>query len=92
MRKEGLAAYEELKKRPELAYENRSDGEPEIPEDLMSRLAKNRIALENFLNFSKSYRRMYLDWLSTAKKPKTRAKRIDRIFGMAEANLKPGIL
>jgi uncharacterized protein YdeI (YjbR/CyaY-like superfamily) len=91
MKEEGLKAYEELLRKPHLAYDNRADGPPEIPPDLMQGLESSRKALGNFMNFSPSSRKIYIEWLNSAKRPETREKRIARIIDYSERNIKPGI-
>ena len=49
-------------------------------------------ANNNFLKFSASSRRMYIDWLNSAKKTETRSRRIEKIIGLAERNIKPGMM
>jgi uncharacterized protein YdeI (YjbR/CyaY-like superfamily) len=88
----GLKAFKQALDKPELVYDDRRDGIPEVPEDLMTELAKNNIALQNFINFSLSTRRMYIGWLNSARRPETRSNRIEKIVGWAEKNQKPGMM
>ena len=60
----------------------------EIPDDLLLAFKKNTGAYTNYLNFSPSYRKSYLYWLSQAKLAKTRATRIQTIVSLCEQNLK----
>jgi uncharacterized protein YdeI (YjbR/CyaY-like superfamily) len=60
----------------------------EIPEDLQMEFNKNKIALENYSNFSKSYRKSYLYWLNQAKRIATRESRINEIISLCEKNIK----
>ncbi|TAL60920.1 MAG: hypothetical protein EPN88_15280 [Bacteroidetes bacterium] len=92
MRPEGLKAYKKALEKPELTYDNRSDGDPGIPDDLMNSFAKNSLAYNNFMKFSASSRRLYIDWLNSAKKAETRPKRIQKIIGFAEKNIRPGMM
>jgi uncharacterized protein YdeI (YjbR/CyaY-like superfamily) len=92
MQKAGLDAYNMVQEKPELIYSDRRDGSPELPEDLNKELNKNKTAFSNFMNFSLSARRIYIEWLNSAKKPETRLRRIDKIIGLAEENIKPGII
>lgn len=48
----------------------------ETPADLQEALAGNAAARETFERFPPSCRRDYVDWLSEAKRPETRAKRL----------------
>lgn len=60
----------------------------EIPEDLKIEFDKNTKALNNFTNFSKSYKKSYLYWLNQAKRPETRQHRITEIISLCEKNIK----
>lgn len=60
----------------------------EIPADLQKAFAVNKQALENFNNFSKTYRKSYLYWLNHAKREETRQKRIEEIVSLCEQNIK----
>jgi uncharacterized protein YdeI (YjbR/CyaY-like superfamily) len=91
MQPPGLLAFREVLDKPELVYDNRTDGNPAMPDDLQSALQANVKALENFTCFSESVRRIYIDWLNTAKRPETRERRIVKIVGLAEKNIRPGI-
>jgi len=87
----GLKAFEESVKNPALVYDDRRDGIPEIPDDLMKALKKNKKALKNFDAFSQSSRRMFIEWLNSAKKAETRPRRIAKIVELSEKNIKPGM-
>ncbi len=60
----------------------------EIPADLKIEFDKNKIAFENYLKFSRSYRKNYLYWLNQAKRPETRNFRIEQIISLCEQNIK----
>jgi uncharacterized protein YdeI (YjbR/CyaY-like superfamily) len=60
----------------------------EIPKDLELAFDNNKIAFENYQNFSRSYRKSYLYWLSQAKREETRATRIIEIIRLCEENIK----
>ncbi len=92
MQPAGLEAFKEALDKPELVYDDRGDGIPENPGDLMTELSKNNKALQNFNKFSPSTRRLYLGWLNSAKRQETRLKRIQKIVGWAEKNEKPGMM
>ncbi len=91
MKPAGLQAFKESVEKPHLVYDNRKDGIPVIPDDLKFELKKNRTAFKNFNNFTQSSRRMYIDWLNSAKKPETRIRRISKIIDLSEKNIKPGM-
>ncbi|MGC4039889.1 MAG: YdeI/OmpD-associated family protein [Flavobacterium sp.] len=60
----------------------------QIPKDLEAAFAQNKTALDNYNNFSKSYRKSYLYWLNQAKREETRANRITEIISLCEHNIK----
>lgn len=60
----------------------------EMPADLDVAFSKNKIAFDNFNNFSKSYRKSYLYWLNQAKREETRKTRITEIVRLCEQNIK----
>jgi uncharacterized protein YdeI (YjbR/CyaY-like superfamily) len=59
-----------------------------IPDDLQAKLNKNKTALNNFLFFPPSSKRIILEWILNAKKPETRQQRIDQTVNLAEKNIK----
>lgn len=59
-----------------------------IPDDLKAAFDKNPKAFENFQNFSKSYRKGYLSWVYSAKRPETKKKRISEVIKLCHANMK----
>ncbi|MFI5317310.1 MAG: YdeI family protein [Myxococcota bacterium] len=70
----GLAAFKvppRPNRRPQIA-----DTHLVEPPDLTSALRKDKQARENFAEFAPSYRRAYLYWITTARRPDTRARRI----------------
>lgn len=57
----------------------------ETPEDLASALQENEAALATFEAFSPSCRREYVEWITEAKRPETRSKRVSQaVEWMAE--------
>ena len=59
-----------------------------MPEDLLLAFSQNKLALENYNNFSPSYRKSYLYWLNQAKREETRKTRIAEIISLCEQNIK----
>ena len=59
-----------------------------IPDDLLLAINKNQIALNNYTNFSPSYRKSYLYWLNQTKRRETRKIRIEQIIKLCEQNIK----
>jgi uncharacterized protein YdeI (YjbR/CyaY-like superfamily) len=48
-----------------------------MPGDLKSALAKNKKAIATYDSFSPSHKREYLQWITEAKSPETRARRLE---------------
>jgi uncharacterized protein YdeI (YjbR/CyaY-like superfamily) len=59
-----------------------------IPKDLTLAFEQNKIAYENYQNFSPSYRKSYLYWLNQAKREETRNSRITTIIDLCNQNKK----
>lgn len=92
MKPEGLKAYQLVLESPELIYDNRADGDPEIPDDLLKAFKDCEKAYANFMKFSQSSRRIYIEWLNYAKRSETRLRRIEKIVILSEKNKRPGII
>jgi len=83
----GLEAYE--KRTGEVSLlEQFNAGPVEVPKDLEAALRKNKRAWENFGRFGQSHRKRYLIWISGAKKPGTRRKRIAEAVILISRNVK----
>ncbi len=54
----------------------RPKGEPEVPADLVVELKKNGAAKATFEGLSPGHRREYVEWITEAKRPETRARRL----------------
>jgi uncharacterized protein YdeI (YjbR/CyaY-like superfamily) len=61
-------SYERPKKAPKPA--------PEVPAELSVALKKNKAAAKVFAGFSASCQREYVDWITEAKRPETKEKRV----------------
>jgi uncharacterized protein YdeI (YjbR/CyaY-like superfamily) len=60
----------------------------EIPPDLEAALLAYGAARQNFEAFPRSAKRGILEWISSAKRPETRAKRIEETAQLAAQNLR----
>ena len=60
----------------------------EIPSDLEKAFSKNKTARGYFAAFPRSVKRAILEWISSAKKPETRAQRIEETVTKAEQNIR----
>jgi uncharacterized protein YdeI (YjbR/CyaY-like superfamily) len=92
MKPAGQKAYQKALDIPHLIYDNRADGNPVIPDDLMTAFNKNAKGFKNFMNFSQSSRRIYIEWLNSSKRSETRLRRVEKIIKLAEKNIRPGLI
>jgi uncharacterized protein YdeI (YjbR/CyaY-like superfamily) len=60
----------------------------EIPADLAQALVTYEAAKQHFEAFPRSVKRGILEWIASAKKPETRAKRIEETARLASQNLR----
>lgn len=60
----------------------------EIPIDLAQALSSYPSAQQNFEAFPRSAKRGILEWIATAKKPETRAKRVEETAKLASENIR----
>ncbi len=60
----------------------------EPPHDLIEALAKMPPASEYFAAFPKSVKRAILEWITQAKRPETRQKRVDETARLAQQNVR----
>ena len=87
MTKWGLEAFK-MRTSEKSLLEKFSDKEVEIPNDLAQALRANAKAWTNFQEFSPSYRKRYLIWISGAKQSKTRQRRILETVELISKNVK----
>jgi uncharacterized protein YdeI (YjbR/CyaY-like superfamily) len=59
----------------------KSKGEAEVPEDLQAALKRNKKARTVFEGFPPGARREYVEWITEAKRPETRTKRLTTTLG-----------
>ncbi len=93
MTKAGLAKFDETKKI--IQKEKKAKAAKKrlvIPPDLKKALLINRKAWENFNDFAPSYKRLYVGWITDAKKQETREKRIRQTVERSVQNKKPGMM
>lgn len=90
MTESGLASIEKAKENGAWDKAYTSLEKDDMPADLQAALAENDTALENFRNFANSYRNMYIGWVTGAKTPATRKKRIAEVVQRSAMNKKAG--
>ena len=81
----GLAAIERARANGSWSLLESSD-RLEVPDDLAAALEAHPPADASFAAFPPSARKMMLGWLATARRPETRARRIERIAEAAARN------
>jgi uncharacterized protein YdeI (YjbR/CyaY-like superfamily) len=86
----GLAAFE-----PDNTYDpgalSERTGAIRLPRDIERALRRNRRAWRNFTALAPSYRRTYVLWLTNAKRPETKRKRLAEALERLERNEKLGM-
>jgi uncharacterized protein YdeI (YjbR/CyaY-like superfamily) len=87
MTKAGLEAVELAKKTGTWTAMEKIQN-AEIPEDLQRLFDQNKKAFENFQAFPTSSKQIILYWISSAKRPETRQKRIQDTVALAEKNIR----
>ena len=87
MTKWGLQAYTRRNKEISLLERFNIEG-VKIPKDLRDALKANRKAWNNFQKFTAIYRKKYMIWISGAKRPETRQKRIAEAVDLISQNVK----
>lgn len=90
MMKPGLEAFQVYLDNPSLLAVRNMEI-PDIPEELLKMLKKNKAAFSNFQKFPVSTRRLYLQWLNSAKREETFTRRIIKIVELSEKNIKTSI-
>jgi hypothetical protein len=61
----------------------------EVPEDLTAALASHPELAETFTAFAYSHRKEFVDWITQAKRPETRARRVEKSLEMIAAKKHP---
>lgn len=88
----GLAAFENRQEYEDSFNRLRQAEHLPVPEDINKALESRPRAMKNFKALAQGYQKQYLLWLTTAKKPETRARRLEKALTMLEKNQKPGML
>ncbi len=83
MTEAGLAAVREAQQNGQWEQALKREQTQEIPEDLRNALRRRKGALRGYRELSASRKKQLLYWIDSAKKPKTRARRIQAIVDEA---------
>ncbi len=92
MTKAGLVLFKEMRKKKKSSGEKVVKRTLKTPPDLNKALTKSKTVLDNFNNFSPSYRNLYISWIINAKRKETRERRIKQVVQWAKQNKKPGMM
>jgi uncharacterized protein YdeI (YjbR/CyaY-like superfamily) len=93
MTEAGLATIREAKRTGEW-FRTRTPSsrkEFEVPTFMQEALGQNERASVNFYRLADSYRRLYVLWVSSAKREETRKKRLTEAIGLLEQGKKLGL-
>ncbi len=87
----GLSKIEEAKRSGEWYKTSSPRKGLVIPTFMKEKLYANKKALENFKILAKSYQRQYVGWIMSAKRDKTRRRRLAEVISKLERNEKLGM-
>ena len=89
----GLAKFKQAgRQRNEKAISEPPKKRLVTPPDLKKALSVNKKTLQTFNDFAPSYRRLYIAWITAAKRKETREKRIKQTVKWSAENKKPGMM
>jgi uncharacterized protein YdeI (YjbR/CyaY-like superfamily) len=91
MTKIGLAKIETAKKTGLWDKDHRPQISFDIPPEFDKALARNKKAKENFDKLAPTYRKHYIAWISIAKRPETKKRRISESISLLEQGKKLGL-
>jgi uncharacterized protein YdeI (YjbR/CyaY-like superfamily) len=91
MTKVGLAKIETAKKTGLWDRDNRSQISFDVPPEFTKALARNKKAKESFDKLATTYRKRYIAWISVAKRPETKKRRIEESIALLEKGQKLGL-
>lgn len=87
----GMAKIEEAKKNGEWFKSNAVEKDISLPSFIEKALINNETANENFSNMAPSYKRLYVRWITSAKREETRLRRLEEAISLLEQNKKLGL-
>ncbi len=87
----GLAAFRERKTYDEEFLQTKQAQQVTLAPEFEQALKANGKAWSNFNKLAPSYRKNYIGWLQSAKKPETREKRLKELINLLEENKKLGM-
>jgi uncharacterized protein YdeI (YjbR/CyaY-like superfamily) len=87
----GLAKIKAAKKTGLWNKDSRPQISLDIPPEFVKALARNNKAKQNFDKLAPSYRKFYIGWIVTAKRPETKKRRIAESIALLEEGKKLGL-
>ena len=87
----GLAKIKMAKKTGLWDKDDRPRISLDIPPEFAKALARNKKAKESFDKLAPSYRKYYIGWITVAKRPETKKRRIDESIALLEKGQKLGL-
>jgi len=87
----GMAKVKEAKESGRWDKTGRPQIPFELPEDFKAALDNNAKARKFFNGLAPSYRKQFIGWIAMAKRPETRAKRIEESIGLLKKGEKLGM-
>jgi len=87
----GKKAIEQAKKNGRWAAASSERASFSMPPELSLRFKRNAKASAFFESLAPSYRRQYVEWIATAKRPETRKRRLDETMELLERGEKLGM-
>ncbi len=87
----GLDAYKQRKEYDKDFFLMRSSIADNFRPEIEQILRKNKIAWNNFRELTQSHRKQYILWVNSAKKDKTKQKRLQETIRLLEQNKKLGM-
>ena len=91
MTEAGMARVNDAKKSGEWFESNVVPKNLIIPAFIEEGLTKNKKASENFNKLAESYKKLYVRWISSAKREETRLRRLEEAIDLLEQNKKLGL-
>lgn len=91
MTEAGMARVDDAKRSGEWFKSNVVPKNLTLPAFIEEALTKNKKASENFNKLAESYKKLYVRWISSAKREKTRLRRLEEAIDLLEQNKKLGL-
>lgn len=91
MTQAGLELFNQREDYPDEFIKAKASKDLSLPAEMEAALRSNEEAWKNFTNLAPGYRKQYIGWLITAKKPETRERRLKEAIRLLSQNKKLGM-